>query len=590
MILTLVDNGPLMDGRRIKVDRLAFTLVEMLVAMTVTLLLMAALGRGFNFIGETIRVSRAQVEVTNQLRNVTNRLQTDLAGCTVTLQPCVSGQSPPGYFLYHEGPLTDATSSLFTESEGDIAPHSRYGDFDDYIAFTAVAPADNWFTGIVPRFVLDSNPNSTSTDSTPVVIRSKYAEIVYFASPEYDSDGNPVDSDGIGLPSNVRLHRRVLLIRPDLNFYRIPSLEQQGVHHASGHLFAQAWNAANWLTGMADVHQRCDLSLRRVVDGDGRPTQYVAANSLADLANPGNRFAHVRAPGGVIGGPNEGSMPILALSSAVSLITAAGSIAPPGMTENQTEPVVTPTWCGFLRPEFVLSGQRMGEDVVATSVLGFDAKIFDHRAPIITDNNGLPVRTSDPQFRYSLRSFTGEPLRGDYVDLMYPVLAGGPMRGWQARNFDVLTSDPSGFPPSASAYFDGPFSGMQRFSGTDSRLTYAESLYRSGRILVAANGAIRLFQPAFDTYTTDFERDGFYQGQISGVGTRWWTGGSPPNYDRGADGVNNSGVPARADNFSERETSPPFLHRPESIQISVRLEHRGNRQIHQMSVVHRGRR
>jgi len=44
-----------------------------------------------------------------------------------------------------------------------------------------------------------------------------------------------------------------------------------------------------------------------------------------------------------------------------------------------------------------------------------------------------------------------------------------------------------------------------------------------------------------------------------------------------------------ADNFTERETSPPFLIRPESIQISVRIENPNNRQIHQMSVIHKDR-
>jgi hypothetical protein len=61
------------------------------------------------------------------------------------------------------------------------------------------------------------------------------------------------------------------------------------------------------------------------------------------------------------------------------------------------------------------------------------------------------------------------------------------------------------------------------------------------------------------------------------------------NYDLGASGINSTTSNFAADNFFERETSPPFLTRPESIQISVRVENPTNRQVHQMSVVHKDR-
>lgn len=104
-----------------------FTLVEMLVAMAVTLLLMAALGKGFAFIGESIRDSRVQVELTNDLRDVTNRLQEDLTRCTVPMQPSREGGEPDGYFMVYEGPVTDATSSLFLSvaDPKNPAPESR---------------------------------------------------------------------------------------------------------------------------------------------------------------------------------------------------------------------------------------------------------------------------------------------------------------------------------------------------------------------------------------------------------------------------------------------------------------------------------
>ena len=135
-----------------------FTLVEMLVAMALTLLMMAALARGFAFVGERVRDSRSNVELSSKLRDVTTRLKDELERCTVTLQPNDGRVDQAGYFMYYEGPLTDATSSLFSVrgfGADTELPDSKYGDLDDYIAFTAVAPPDTWFTGKVPRFILE---------------------------------------------------------------------------------------------------------------------------------------------------------------------------------------------------------------------------------------------------------------------------------------------------------------------------------------------------------------------------------------------------------------------------------------------------
>lgn len=649
--------------------RFAFTLVEMMIAMALTLLLMAALGRGFAYVGETIRDSRAQVELTNELRDITNRLNNELANCTVSLQPALTGNNPSGYFFYYEGPLTDATSSLFlsdTVNGATQTTQSRYGDFDDYLAFTAVAAGDNWFTGKVPRYVLDQktaqllgdvyNPiNFQGNPWDPVVIQSKYAEIIYFASPDYVLSAlpvgiNPIDFENNGLPDNIRLHRRVLLIRPDLNINGAITDRDFTINGTSfPFMRADQWSAITtatndtvnpgtnaiwnlaWMYGMAGVHQQCDLSLRRVVDANGLPTRSVAANSLQDLAQPHNRFAHVRVPGEVVGLANTvTTMPLLALNAAspilnnVSGVNGTTLLAPPLLgTANQ--PVITPTLLnGFIRPEFVLGNdfthqfspddvwgrERAGEDVIATNALAFDVKVFDRQARIFTTTIGQTVRASDPGYREALRDFLNRPtprpaqLQGDYVDLMFPVLAGGPIRGWQARLFDRMApvtgnSDSAiAFSPDTQNIFCTQFSGLRRddtaTNWRPSSTAYVESLYRSGRLIVDNDNFIRVFQPAFDTYTNHYEHDGFNQSQptsLPGKGTRWSrTAPSGNVFDNGATGINSSATSVfGADNFLERETSPPFVTRPESIQVTVRLENPNNRQIHQMSVVHKDR-
>ncbi len=146
--------------------RRAFTLVEMLIAMALTLLMMAAIARSFAFVGERIRESRADLEMSSELLDVTTRLQDELNRCTVSLDPLSTREGQAGYFEYYEGPLTDATSSIFRVTGTDAAPglpDSRFGDMDDYLAFTAIAPPGSWFTGKVPRYLLDQKSISGYT-------------------------------------------------------------------------------------------------------------------------------------------------------------------------------------------------------------------------------------------------------------------------------------------------------------------------------------------------------------------------------------------------------------------------------------------
>lgn len=648
--------------------RPGFTLVEMLVAMAVTMLMMAALARAFGFVGTRVQESRGDTELSNKLRDMTTRLSDELKQCTVTLEPNGGGEDQLGYFLYYEGPVTNATSSVFRAiadpATGNVNLNdSKYGDFDDYLAFTAVAQGNNWFVGKVPRYILDAKaaeangvaytpPTPLSIAFEPVVIRSKYAEIIYYASPEYAPTSLPaspgptyIDVDGDvdlgsgsatenGLPDRLRIHRRVLLVRPDLNLAvdgALPILSKAIPSTSSTVNFMQAdtWPNAStatvtgaadttlgWLYGMAGVHQQCDLSVRRVLTSTGSPTVRVAANSLDDLSKPHNRFAHVRVPNNVLMGTSGGaaptSMPVLALGGPATILnmeTATASparIAPP-LSPN-VGPVVTPnSLSGFLRAEFVLGNdlthlndptdawgqQRIGEDLLSNNVLGFDVQIYDPTASFFTTSNGLVVGPSDPGYREALQeAIAGSSTAvefGGFVDLAYPVLAGGALRGWQARRLDRRQTMDSAAIPTTRSYLRSQYSGVDSYASGDTSVTaYFPSLYRSGR-LVTNGTTIRLFQPAFDTYTSSYERDGIFQGTTVGTGTLWTTivGTTTTSaVDAAADGLDND-VAFGIDDQGERETLPPFRARPEAIRATIRIENPSIRLIRQLSVEHR---
>ena len=72
-----------------QVSRHGMTLIEMLVAMTITLMIVFAMVRLFQSLGDSITVGRAAIERSGQLRNVLDRFQHDLDRLTVRATPPV---------------------------------------------------------------------------------------------------------------------------------------------------------------------------------------------------------------------------------------------------------------------------------------------------------------------------------------------------------------------------------------------------------------------------------------------------------------------------------------------------------------------
>ncbi|WDQ16564.1 hypothetical protein [Rhodopirellula sp. P2] len=232
-------------------QRDGFTILEVMIALTASLLLLLSLTKAFKLIGDQITESQAEVELSSTLRDSTFRLREELRRATAEMVPAFNGTHEPlttqGYLTYHEGPFTDLTTVLgdipTVGADRNYFPQSRYGDIDDFLAFTARSEKGSPFVGVIPWGVLEAKRlvevrKAGGTYVLPagydptrqVPFSSTLAEVVYWISPEwqrkadgtlvYDAaNGYPlfVDVDNDLLPDRLNLHRRVLLIRGDLS-------------------------------------------------------------------------------------------------------------------------------------------------------------------------------------------------------------------------------------------------------------------------------------------------------------------------------------------------------------------------------------
>ncbi|MCA9134652.1 MAG: prepilin-type N-terminal cleavage/methylation domain-containing protein, partial [Planctomycetales bacterium] len=397
---------PAAPRSRVLRTRSGFTLLEVMIATAVTLLMMVALAQIFKVIGDSMKQGRAALELNNNLRSVVYRIRGDLENLTAVPHPPSNPAAGMGYLKVFDGGLTDYSVTINDPTQ------SRYGDVDDILMGTARA-GDVWYTGKVPLFVLkkttpdlttDNDGNNIPDDLESVVIAAQHAEIAIYCQPvvanskasfSYDnpsrdpgylveSPGFFKDDNGDGFPDEFRLHYRALLIRPDLNM-------DTGLLPANNPIFIAApqsptlptgtqFDAPTPLCDMASIHGRCDLSMRRVfnpsdglTDATRGPRDYIAANSLQDLVDPANRFAHVQIP---IPGTASTTMPVLALGPKLTVgnITNAD---PDGNWGTSNFKVGT----GFLHPAFTLHGARAGEDILAANILAFDIKVYDPGDP-----------------------------------------------------------------------------------------------------------------------------------------------------------------------------------------------------------------
>lgn len=315
--------------------RSAFTLVEMLVAMAITLVMMAAVVTLFANVSNSVRNRRATIEMSSQIRHVRNVLQQDLLGATCPGLTWQRPESNHGYIELIEGPYREGNASILVDAKPNDSPPKNWpptphnpeidhttsilpsgnlpmadskwitdgsglGDADDILMLT-VRNEHEPFVGRMPEISNGTVANFAGWQSKTV--ESPLAEVVWFAieNPGYTDatlTSDPTADRFFGEPGMRTIYRRTLLIAPWVNPYPGDTFNdgngtfkpEPGLVRLLPSTVGQA-DVDQALAALVAFQDRYDLSVR--VEYDPKIQRWkIMANTLSDLTKRENRFGH----------------------------------------------------------------------------------------------------------------------------------------------------------------------------------------------------------------------------------------------------------------------------------------------------------
>src|SRR5689334_4356101 len=174
MLRSTIGNGP--AGELVGLasrKRGAFTLIEMLVAMAITLVMMGAVVTLFANISNGVRNRRATIEMSGQLRRVRNALQQDLQGATC---PGVTWQRPEsnhGYIEIIEGQYREGYASNLIDGTED--PKSFNPEIDHA---TSILPSSDPKQFADPSWATDGSGLGDGDDILMFTARNEHEPFV----------------------------------------------------------------------------------------------------------------------------------------------------------------------------------------------------------------------------------------------------------------------------------------------------------------------------------------------------------------------------------------------------------------------------
>jgi len=398
-----------------------FTLVELLIAMALTLMLVYAVAQFYAFVGDSVRDGRAQIEKGGNLRQAASRLQQDFAELTVRVGGRIDAGQGMGVLELWEGIASDndPTGSLLVNPQtgipaanvdmnNDAKPDGRLlGDCDDILVMTVRSQGDP-FVGRHCYQIAGSNPPQYAYE----ILQSNLAEVIWFTtfkdvnadgSWTYDTNLNGV-FDAADTPEPRFLVRRQLLIIPGIPLVWPPA------------------PSTPFYPGQSVYHHN-DISCHAVLSG-GNFSGFVA-NSLSDLSQRENRCVHQNLYSLNNNGlqvANQGYMPNTMQLNAALTDVPSNSLYQQGSCSLYSLDGV---------PQFI------GEDKILANLLAFDVRVYDPYAGLWADNldinssNGNPnddahgvLSPGDPGYAWAVynavnNGVSGQLGSGAYVDLWY---------------------------------------------------------------------------------------------------------------------------------------------------------------------------
>ncbi|MGD9632064.1 MAG: PilW family protein [Pirellulales bacterium] len=327
----------------------AFTLVEMLIAMAITLVMIGAVVTLFANISNSVRNRRAVIELSGQMRHARNMLQQDLQGATCNGLVWQRPDENQGYIEIIEGPHREAQASDLVDGRENTTVGANYnpeidhktsiipasnvpfadstwltdggslGDYDDILLLT-VRNEHEPFVGRAPLTNGSARavrPNQTDANLMPAwepaTITSPLAEVVWYAVENPEEAVNDDAGRFFGEPGMRTIYRRTLLVAPFINPYRYVNPNTGEVVdtfqiNGTGPTFTaqpglvrilpasvQQDEVAEALSCLVAFQERFDLSVRLEFDPlldapNGR--WKIVANTLGDLTKRENRYEH----------------------------------------------------------------------------------------------------------------------------------------------------------------------------------------------------------------------------------------------------------------------------------------------------------
>jgi len=385
----------------------------MLVTLAVLLLMMSLVVKIFQAATGSLSAAQGYQELDNSLRQLDATIRSDLNGVTASMTPPNDPKNNKGYFEYGE--------NEFADLQGE--------DSDDYIRFTAKAPAGRPFTGrmwvppLLPNALsLMTLPNQVQNyeATQPITVTSEYAEIIYFLR-------------------NGNLYRRVILVSPERQAVIANSISVTGTNNPWIYKDPNTQAVTN-LTFAPTGLNSIPVSWQSMNDLSAHPaprgvptTNSVILNTLSDLTNRENRFAYQRfaddftdvagtpgsGPDGLAEDLNGDNVPDYYPSLYPGVFGAAAPlIFEAAFTGN------VPSSRGLMAFPFVYPGAYSRPQFLNN----FDAGWIHSPEPIVVDANNNPYQYDLAPLPY-LQNLNHNPIQGG-DNLPDPSSGGGGLQTW----------------------------------------------------------------------------------------------------------------------------------------------------------------